>query len=229
MITREELGPHYAAAIAARTGGGIRVPDAAGGFSVPDAADSIPVPEASGGPATRDLAEALDQRRSIRTYARAPIPRTVLETVVEAGLAVDRELWGGGDLGVVVLADRVSPLAPGVYACSPGLIRRAPLAAMSDHVFQPDLAAAAAVVVVRGDLEAAVRRHGPHGHRRLLTRAGAVVAACHLAALRAGLHGCPFDGLLPEGADRVRDLSLFALALGLPEAGAGADPARRSV
>lgn len=217
MIAREELGPRFVAAVACREAG------------------AVPVPDAVGGPGTRGLAEALGERRSVRAYACAPISQTVLDAVIEAGMAVDRELWGGdgsgdSDLSVVVLADRVTSLAPGVYEYSPGATRtrRAPLAAMTDHVFQPDLAAAAAVIVIRGDLEAAVRRHGPHGYRRLLTRAGAVVAACHLAALRAGLHGCPFDGLLPEGADRVRDLSLFALALGLPEAGE-ADPARRSV
>jgi hypothetical protein len=208
---REELAAPFAAAVTCRLGG-----------TDPGGTPAV------GSASTRALAPWLDERRSARTFAAAPISEAVLGTVVDAGLAVDRELWSPDpDLRVLILAARVDPLGPGVYEYASGLVLRAPLATLADHVFQPDLAAAAAVIVLCGDLDAAVRRHGPHGYRRLLTRAGAVAAACQLAAQRAGLAGCPFDGLLPEGPGPVRDLSLFALALGRPGPGAGPDPASR--
>lgn len=212
MIAREDLaGPFLAAVTRPREG---------------PQGDSLPA--SVGSAATRDLAAVLDERRSIRTFGPEPVTEAVLRAVLEAGLTVDRELWTPDrDLRVLVLAGRLVPLGPGVFEYASGFVRRAPLATLADHVFQPDLATAAAVVVVCGDLDAAVRRHGPHGYRRLLTRAGAVVAACQLAAQRLGLHGCPFDGLLPEGPEPVRDLSLFALALGRPAPGAAPDPAPR--
>ena len=51
-------------------------------------------------------------------------------------------------------------------------------------VMQREFADAPALLVITGNLAAALARHGSHGHRLLLTRAGAAGHAAWLAALR---------------------------------------------
>ncbi len=73
-------------------------------------------------------------------------------------------------------------------------------------------------------LEAACARHGHHGRRLLLVRAGAAARAVWLTAIGGDLYGSVFAGALPgplrelAGVDGARRLQLFACAVGHPRA-----------
>jgi len=74
---------------------------------------------------------------------------------------------------------------------------------------------------VHGDLDKARDSNPPQGYQRLLVRAGALGYAALLAALSAGLCGCPYGGasaslspLLRAGHGRAHHL--FTVSVGWP-------------
>jgi len=169
----------------------------------------------------------LRRRTSVRTWARTPLAQEEVRTVVRAAGDADARLWpgeaaAGQGLELLLVAWRVAGLAPGLYA-GLGLERAGELPtgpAAQELVLQVEYAEAPALVLVLGDLAAAEARHGCHGHRLALLRAGAAAHAGWLAALGAGLVGGVFAGLLPgplrglAGVDGASRAQLFALAIG---------------
>jgi nitroreductase len=182
-------------------------------------------------PAREGLEESLRRRTAIRAYTRQPVELAQLSAMLTAAEEQDRRNWSseraaGVELRLVCASWRVAGLDTGLYGFDGGtrsLVRLAALptgTAAEDIVLQREFAAAPALVLVLGNLAEAVRRHGSHGHRLLLTRAGAAAHAAWLAALSVGLDGTVFAGLLPGavrdllGADGYTTAPLFAFSVG---------------
>ncbi|MEU6652815.1 nitroreductase family protein [Streptomyces sp. NPDC046900] len=208
MIPHEELGARLAAALEVPAWGPGQRP--AGQLGSPTARPTVAL-------------DTLARRRSVREYGTGRVPLDVLGRAIDAGFDADSALWSSpGPLDVLVLATRVSGLRSGVlHAVLAGPAYES-LGALdpTDATLQRDLAGAAALLIVRGRLGGAVDGDSARQYRQLLTRAGAWVTACHLAAIEYGLVGCPFDGLLPHRALRSgtapEPLVLCGLALGIP-------------
>lgn len=210
---------------------------------LPSAGPAVPVPDGDRSPAA-DLATTLRRRVAQRAYAPEPVDPVALWSAVQAGVGLDRRSWPDEHrccpLEVVVLALRVDGLPPACYRVEAGPDRFVPVAELpagnpADLVLQREFAAAGALVSILSDVDTAVARHGGHGYRTLLTRAGAVGYACWLDAVARGLAGTVFAGFLPAAArqqlrlDGANRHQLVAVALGCPpEAGPapGADTPR---
>jgi hypothetical protein len=175
----------------------------------------------------------LPERTSIRDYAGTELPGADVSAIFAAADLMDARGWpeeraAGVDLELYCAAWRVSGVDVGLYRYAPqqsGLIRVASLPEgpeAEDLVLQREFAHAAALLVITGNLAGALARHGSHGHRLLLSRAGAAGHAASLAALRLHLVGSVFAGLLPHvlreraGADGYHRAALFAFAVGHP-------------
>ncbi len=180
----------------------------------------------------RPVEELQRGRTSVRTYAPLPVPVEVLAAVVADAGQFDVDAWGddaaGSGLQLLVAARHVAGLPQGLYAANwraACFSRLAPLpsgAAAADLVLQLEYTDAPAIVIVCGSLAASLDRHGDHGHRLLLARAGAATHAGWLAALDHGLAGSVFAGFLAaalrplaavDGWDRTQ---LLALSVGYP-------------
>lgn len=172
----------------------------------------------------------LHARRSVRSFSPRPVPASALGASLDAGMAADAELWpeeiaSGVDLELVLISWSVDRLEPGVYVRdgkSFRLVGEQPdRAARGSVTLQLGLQVAPALIVASGNLLASCARHGNHGYRLLLLRAG---AACHtswLAGISEGLAGVVFSGFQPKAARHILGPSmaqrqLFALALGFP-------------
>jgi nitroreductase len=199
----------------------------------PAAGTDVAVPLPAPAPPRQSLEWSLRRRVSVRSYREQPVDLDQLAAVLAAADAQDAGNWAservaGIPLHLVCAAWRVSSLPAGLYRFQPAdrtLTRLGALPtgeAAADLVLQREFATAPAMVFVLGDLAAAVRRHGSHGHRLLLTRAGAAAHAAWLAALGRGLDGAVFAGLLPSavaqllGSDGYHSASLFAFSVGWP-------------
>ena len=184
-------------------------------------------------PATAGLEDALRRRTAIRSFSSAPLRGSELATMAAAAHAWDHEMWAqdvdaGVSLEIFAAAWRVEGLATGLYRYEPqdGSLRWAATLPMGeaaeDLVMQREFAWAPLLLVVTGNLAAAISHRGSHGHRLLLLRAGAAAYASWLAALGMGLAGSLFAGMLPgamrelAGADGYTRASLFAFAVGRP-------------
>lgn len=184
-------------------------------------------------PAREDLETSLRRRTSVRMFARRPLERAELTTLLVAAwtqdrLSFDEEIAAGNGLSLMCASWRVRGLDPWLYRAHPDGEGLTPVAALpsapgADSLFlQREFAWAPLVVIVLGDLECAVRRHGGYGHRQLLLRAGAAMQAAALAGLGLGLDGCLFAGLLPSstftlaGIDGHVRAPLFGLSVGRP-------------
>lgn len=180
-----------------------------------------------------DIDDVLRERASIRHYAPSAIASGELAAVLLAAASLDATLYPGETaaglgLELLVAAWRVDGVAPALYLSVDGGGALEPVAALptgeraQELVLQREFADAPALVVVLGDLAAAEERHGPHGHRLLLQRAGAAGHAGWLAAIAHGMHGTVFAGLLPDklralaGVDGSRRAQLLALSFGHP-------------
>ncbi|WP_051471146.1 nitroreductase family protein [Patulibacter minatonensis] len=138
-----------------------------------------------------------------------------------------------GDVGGGVTSDdarrHLAAGAAGAAAASDRLVldhvAELPVGRYDDLVLQREFAGAAALVFVMGSLRAAEERHGAHGHRLGLVRAGAAAHAGWLHAIETQLTGTVFAGALPTalrglaGVDGSERTQLFALAVGHPAFG----------
>jgi hypothetical protein len=179
------------------------------------------------------LGEVLPGRTAVRDYAGAPLSGAELSAMFAAADRMDARGWpaeraAGVDLELYCAAWRVTGVDTGLYRYLPEGSRLCRVASLPDGpeaeelVMQREFAEAAALVVITGNLAAALARHGSHGHRLLLTRAGAAGHAAWLAALRLHLVGTVFAGLLPNvlreraDADGYHRAALFAFAAAHP-------------
>ncbi|MCX4731502.1 nitroreductase family protein [Streptomyces sp. NBC_01363] len=185
-------------------------------------------------PSEQSLEAVLRRRSSVRTYASQPVPVEVIAAVVERAAAFDRLAWPDHDAGVelefLVAARNVAGLSTGIHLYSPAggeFIRLADLPAgeaAGDLVLQLEFADAPAIVMTCGPMAASLDRHGEHGHRLLLTRAGAASQTAWLTALDRGLVGSIFAGFLASAlkplvpADGYRSAQLLAFSCGYPPA-----------
>ncbi|MFE3555515.1 nitroreductase family protein [Streptomyces sp. NPDC059193] len=182
-------------------------------------------------PAGEEPLESLLRRRaSVRTYAPRPVAADVLAAVIERAAAFDREAWPDHDAGAglefLVAARDVAGLPVGLYLYSPaegGFVQLADLPAgdaAAELVLQLEFAHAPAIVMVCGPLAASLDRHGEHGHRLLLTRAGAAAHTAWLTALDRCLVGSIFAGFLSSAlkplvpVDGYRSAQLLAFSCG---------------
>ncbi|MEU5418770.1 nitroreductase family protein [Streptomyces sp. NPDC001407] len=181
-------------------------------------------------PAQVALETALRRRKSVRAYDGEPVPVELLASVVRQAADFDRSAWpdheAGAGLEFLVAARSVAGLPQGLYLHSADRGDFTPLAelpdgeAAADLVLQLEYADAPAIVIVCGPLAASLDRHGEHGHRLLLTRAGAAAQTAWLAALSHGLSGSIFAGFLAAAlkplvpVDGYRNVQLLAFSLG---------------
>lgn len=180
----------------------------------------------------------LAARRTVRRFAGQPVGKAVLEDILTAGDRLDRRLFAEdrracGLLETVVVARDVTGLPTGVHTVAPELAGgefNGPLAESAWRAIHmvPTLCTAPVLIVPTGNLAAADRHFGAHGHLRTRRRAGAIAYAMWLAALAAGLAGGMTGALRPDHDfrrvsrfDPLRRCPLTALAIGYPqEAGA---------
>ncbi|MFI1799337.1 nitroreductase family protein [Streptomyces sp. NPDC020379] len=195
-----------------------------------DAAEAHGISAVSAPPALVALETALRRRKSVRAYDGEPVPVELLASVVRQAADFDRSAWpdheGGAGLEFLVAARSVAGLPQGLYLHSADRGDFTPLAelpdgsAAADLVLQLEYADAPAIVIVCGPLAASLDRHGEHGHRLLLTRAGAAAQTAWLAALSHGLSGSIFAGFLAAAlkplvaVDGYRNVQLLAFSLG---------------
>ncbi|GAB1641475.1 nitroreductase family protein [Krasilnikovia sp. MM14-A1259] len=173
-----------------------------------------------------------EQRLSIRYFDEHPVTVDVLAAITTAAAAFDQEAWteqaAGTDLQVLVAARDVAGLPPAIYAHRPHtetFVRVGDLPTgdeSADLVLQVEFADSPAIVLICGPLAASLDRHGEHGHRLLLSRAGAAAYAGWLTAIDHGLVGSIFAGFLATSlrplapVDGYYTTQLLALAVGHP-------------
>lgn len=196
-----------------------------------DVGPGVPLPRPAR--ATQSLERSLRRRTSVREYDETPLDPARLAAVLAGADAQDALNWAeeravGVELELLCAAWRVTSVDVGLYrfeAHTSTLVRLAALPtgdAVAELVLQPEFARTPAMVLVLGDLAAALRRHGSHGHRLLLNRAGGAAHAAWLAALGTGLDGAVFAGLLPGAIRGLSDIDgyhrapLFAFSVGWP-------------
>jgi Nitroreductase family len=172
----------------------------------------------------------LQARKSVRTFSARPVSANAIGRAVDWGIAADRELWpeenaSGVDLELVLVAWSVDQLETGVYVWEDGsfrFIKEAPERNSRGSVtLQRGLQSAPALILAAGNLLASRARHGDHGYRLLLSRAGAACHTAWLAAIDEGLAGVIFAGFQPAAARYIFAASmvrrqLLALAVGYP-------------
>lgn len=181
----------------------------------------------------RPWSEVLAARTSLRYFAQRAITAADVAAVLHAAVCSDTQAYpsevrAGLGLQLLVATRAVDGITPALHVLVEdgwALQRIAELPrgeAAADLVLQREFADAALTVLVIGDLEAACARHGDHGHRSLLIRAGAAAHAVWLTAIARGLGGSVFAGALPgalrelAGVEGARRLQLFACAVGHP-------------
>jgi hypothetical protein len=191
----------------------------------------VPGPASAG-----EVRSVLDRRTSVRFFGDRPLAPEGLTSVLRRILDEDADAFpgeadGGSAIELLVAPLRVEGVAPALYAVQDGgeltldHVADLPAGRYDDLVLQREFAGAAALVFVMGSLRAAEDRHGAHGHRLGLVRAGAAAHAGWLHAIEASLTGTVFAGALPTalrglaGVDGSERTQLFALAVGHPAFG----------
>lgn len=177
----------------------------------------------------RPIADVLDGRHAGRTYGPRPVELDLLDRLAGSALHHDRNIFADQDVsisirGVVWRADQQS----GEYHLGEDTIRRvgdiAGPEAGPRFLLQREFAEAAAVLLVEGDMAAALARDGDHGYRRLISRGAAAAHHLWLDAEANGLECCAFAGVLGDeelGIVRpssFRNRILIAAAVGYPPA-----------
>ncbi|WP_411146943.1 hypothetical protein [Streptomyces sp. x-80] len=193
-----------------------------------------PRPPAHPGPAPQlpgDPVRALAARTAVRQWTARPLHGDVLLRALHYAHEQDAHLWHPDHPDTpaptaAVLVRNVTGIRPGYYHYEPRRPALLPqpqsLPDLQDLVLQLEFADAAAVVLVLGDLAAALTRDGAAGHRQLLSRGAAHAHAAWLAALSQGAAGTVFAGILSSagrtelGIDGFHRAQLLGLALGVP-------------
>ncbi|MFD3529914.1 hypothetical protein [Streptomyces sp. NPDC058664] len=196
------------------------------------------------GTVPHDLLTTLENRRSLRGFSSAPLPAGLLAGIMTRALAQDEATGIAGTTGpdrtdgtdadfpleLTVVASRLTGIAPAVHRFDAATSSFTPVmelptgAARYGLTLQPEFSDAAAIVSIGVPLDAAVHRHGGHGYRLLLTRAGSAAYAMWLDGVAHGLVGSVFAGFIPAAvrgpllSDGTSRQQIFALALGLPPA-----------
>ncbi|GAA1577982.1 nitroreductase family protein [Streptomyces globosus] len=184
--------------------------------------------------APHDLLTTLEHRRSLRGFSPAPLPAGLLADIMARALAADAEEDAADaadcPLEFTVVANRLTGIDPAVHRFDAAARTLTPVmelptgAARYGLTLQPEFSDAAAIVSVGVPLDAAARRHGGHGYRVMLTRAGSAAYAMWLDGVAHGLVGSVFAGFIPAAvrgpllSDGTTRQQVFALALGLPPA-----------
>jgi hypothetical protein len=193
----------------------------------PDGGPPIALPRPA--PPRASLDDVLPERNAVRDFADAPVAGAELSAILAAADRMDAEAWpaerdAGLGLELYCAASRVTGLDSGLYRYAPEQSALRPVASLPDGqeelVTQRELARAPVLLIIAGNLAGALARHGSHGHRLLLSRAGAAGQAAWLTALRLHLVGTLFAGLQPHvlreraGADGYHRAALLAFAAG---------------
>ncbi|MFE7581134.1 hypothetical protein ACFU5Y_06160 [Streptomyces gardneri] len=182
-----------------------------------------------------DLLTTLENRRSLRGFSQEPLPAGLLAGIMARALELDEREGDDADgtdcpLELTVVAHRLTGVTPAVHRFDAAASSFTPVmelptgAARYGLTLQPEFSDAAAIISIGVPLDAAVHRHGGHGYRLLLTRAGSVAYAMWLDGVAHGLVGSVFAGFIPAAvrgpllSDGTSRQQIFALALGLPPA-----------
>ncbi|MCU7727310.1 nitroreductase family protein [Actinoplanes sp. KI2] len=198
----------------------------------PDGGPPIALPRPA--PPRASLDDVLPGRTAVRDFAGTPVAAAELSALLAAADRMDAEAFpaerdAGLGLELYCAAARVTGLDAGLYRHVPERPALRPVASLPDGldelVTQPGIAGAPALLIIMGNLAGALARHGSHGHRLLLSRAGAAGQAAWLTALRLHLTGTLYAGLQPHvlreraGADGYHRAALLAFAAGHPQHG----------
>jgi nitroreductase len=186
-------------------------------------AGRMPEPQRWPAPTT----EIVRSRHSVRTFSTEPIDIAHLRVIIDSA-----HLRHPG-FSVLIAAYRVADLDSGTYLAEPGNELTARPEYILDGVREA-YADAAALLIICGDLAAAVEADGPNGYSRLLVQAGAFAYTAWLTALSLGLAGSVYgrsNGDADAAARRSGGLRhLFTAALGRePRAGAPTFATRRGI
>jgi len=179
-------------------------------------------------PQTSMLLEALPARSAVKYYSAESIQPAFLDQLRGELKKIDEALWpheaNAQALRYFIAASRVDGLESGIYELTPNgsklIAIFAPGEGLGSMVLQPEFADAAAILLTVGSLRSALESRGAHGHRILLSRAGAACEYAWLTAIAAGYSASIFAGFLPSalrfklGLDGFEASQLLALAVG---------------
>jgi SagB-type dehydrogenase family enzyme len=200
-------------------------------------------------PTAMTLREAIDARRSVRSFSGAPMTSNEAAALLRTAGAhhshrvgrPHRAVPSGGGLYPVELhlaTPKVTGLEPGLYRYMPRLdaLDRhggpAQLAALMGCGLDelPDLMPidrAALVVLFVARPWRSIRKYGPRGLRFVLHEVGAMAQHVHLTAAALGLAGTDWSTYYDEeahevlGIDGLRTVLLHLIILGRPDTGEG--------
>jgi hypothetical protein len=175
-----------------------------------------------------ELLNTLPERMAVKHFTNGLVRSQVLPSLSESLRSIDTALWpldaSVAPLRYFAAVNRVEGLAPGIYELlGTGVEQKYPFTGnegLAEMVLQPEFAGAAVILLVTGDLNRAVQYRGGHGHRNLLSRAGAACEYAWLTAVKEGLVASIFAGFLPSALKKFMrlngydDLQLLALAIG---------------
>ena len=159
-----------------------------------------------------DVDTLLATRVSQRFYADTALdPRHLAAALLQAR-DKDVTCWPDDEpVDLLVVADRVDGLAPGLHRAEPDLdagtvtfhlLAELTRADVEDMVMQLEFAAAPAILMAVASLDAHLQRWGDHGEPLMNRRAGQAVATALLTVQRRGGAGQIFAGCLPGGLAR---------------------------
>lgn len=212
-----------------------------------DPGAGIPLPHpGEARPAAVDLTDAIERRRSVRTYAAAPMPLATLSYLLWSSQGVQRIVGSDWTIRTVpsagarhaletyLLVNRVDGLAPGLYhyaALSNRLFRlQAPedvagriRAACLD---QPMVADSAAFFIWAADRYRMTWRYGERGYRYIFIDAGHACQNLYLAAEAVGCGVCAIGAFDDDALNALLGLDgkeIFVIYCAAAGMRAGAD------
>jgi hypothetical protein len=204
-----------------------RVPAADDAWSAPAAppAAVVPLPALPSPPALGVSTQAaILHRRSVRRYAQRAMPAATLGRLLWLGSAVEPGM--PGLLHVYAFLWSVEGVPPGAYRYVRERHALARVGAGPSReetlrsVFQKEFTTGTGLLLLVGDIAAAVGARGPRGYRHLLMQAGMMGETLYLAGAALGI-GLSGNGGLREttaqrhcGLDGVRRDLLWSLAFG---------------
>ncbi|AGT10942.1 nitroreductase family protein [Paracoccus aminophilus] len=179
-----------------------------------------------------DFPRRLLSRRSVRIFAKAPLPLHSLAQIAHSVSALDLRLDAQGALPARTTLWFAIPAH--IDAENQGIWRKGPTGELvrirqnltSDELaqgmLQRSLADAPLTILITGRFHDAVDLWGARGYRELYARAGAAAMQALQVGLSLGLGGCPWGGISESawgellGIDRYTDCPLFGVSMGVP-------------